>query len=93
MAAMSKGQGSRWRWWVVSQLNKLPGQCWADLVPWALGSYKRGTRLERKRLPWSPIREICRGDIARTGTCYCGKIQTREFQEKYPEAAAGKVVE
>lgn len=55
------------RWWVVSQLNRLPGQCWTDLVLWALGS--------DRALPWSPIGSACRTDLARTGACYCHKLR------------------
>jgi hypothetical protein len=56
------------RWRIAYALDRLPGMCWASLVPWALG--------------WDqPLREarisgICRSDAARTGRCYCGKIKS-----------------
>ena len=59
----------RLRWWTAHQLNRLPGQCWADLVIWALRWEAR-----EKRTPWSPA-DVCRRDIATTGSCYCGKLR------------------
>jgi len=44
----------RLRWRIARTVNRLPGQCWSDLVMWALKH---------------------RGDLARTGTCYCGKLR------------------
>lgn len=55
----------RLRWAIARLLNRLPGQCWADLVDWTLG-YQRS--------PWSPQRS-CRADLARRGACYCGKLR------------------
>lgn len=57
--------GERIRWTIAYWLNKLPGQCWTELVMFGLG-YRRN--------PWSPIDSACRGDAARCGVCYCGKI-------------------
>lgn len=58
----------RIRWWLISQLGKLPGQCWADLVSWQIGwSYRR------RGLPWSP-NGGCRRDIY-NWSCYCGKLR------------------
>ena len=53
---------------IAHLLDKLPGQCWADLVWWAL-------RRSDYRNPWSPIGPSCRGDLARNGACYCGKLR------------------
>lgn len=54
------------RWRIAAALNLLRGQCWANLVDWALG---------RKWWPWSPVDRICRSDAAQNGTCYCGKLR------------------
>lgn len=63
------------RWWIARQINRLSGQCWADLVSWVLAD-KRGRRdwLWRERLPWTNQRQ-CRKDLARVGCCYCGKLR------------------
>lgn len=57
----------RARFAIAELVNRLPGQCWADLVMWAL---RRGD----SKLPWSPSRS-CREDMQGTGFCYCGKNQ------------------
>jgi hypothetical protein len=57
------------RWWIITQLNRLPGQCWSNLVSWALD------RDRGKRSPWSPVDSVCRSDAAQNGTCYCGKLR------------------
>jgi hypothetical protein len=58
------------RWWIATQMDRLPGQCWADLVSWAL-SWDGG----EKRALWSPQGAMCRRDAAECGTCYCGKLR------------------
>jgi hypothetical protein len=58
------------RWRIANLLDKLPGQCWADLCDWALGN-----RDYRSPNPWSPIGPSCREDLARVGSCYCGKLR------------------
>ena len=66
----------RTRWWIASQLNRLRGQCWADLVTWALGWHKKDPYLTRaERSPWSPVTRTCRLDLAANGACYCGKLR------------------
>lgn len=69
------------RWTVAHHANRLPGQCWAELVEWALGWHRDdpGTwwnNLVRR----APIRRqtSCVDDMARTGACYCGKLMTSE---------------
>lgn len=57
----------RQRWRIAALLNKLPGQCWANLVSWALGD--QGYRM------WQPIDSLCRKDVAENGVCYCGKLR------------------
>jgi hypothetical protein len=70
---------------IASILDRLPGQCWADLVQWSL-------RLGDRRSPWSPIGWSCRADAARCGTCYCGKLRapqnTESTQRRTQERAA-----
>lgn len=58
----------RLRWWIAYQLNRLPGQCWADIVFWVF-------RDNGRTLPWSPISPGCKQDFLRTGTCYCGTLR------------------
>lgn len=60
----------RLRWWVAGHLNRLPGQCWTDLVTWALG-WNHG-------LPWRPVTSTCRQDCALNGSCYCGKLRAAQ---------------
>lgn len=55
------------RWKVAILLDHVPGQCWADLVDW-VQRHKTG-------VPWFP-NGACRGpDLARCGSCYCGKLR------------------
>lgn len=61
--------GKYLRWWIADQLNRLPGQCWPNLVSWALDWDRE------KRSPWSPVDSVCRRDAAVNGTCYCGKLR------------------
>ena len=68
---MSSGNGTRTRWRIVQLLNRLPGQCWADLVMWALRSWNE----DEGRWPWRPISRYCRDDMAEVGYCYCGKLR------------------
>jgi len=68
--------GDRIRWRIAYLLNRLPGQCWADLATWA-GQYGP----EPIRNPWSPIDRggrLCREDLIRCGACYCGKLRAPE---------------
>lgn len=77
----------RLRWRIATVLNKLPNQCWANLVSWALGD--RGYR------PWQPIDSVCRKDVARQGACYCGKLRAprniRAFNMAGDEVEPGPV--
>lgn len=59
------------RWHVAYLLDRLPGQCWADLVSWVLGRSGRWS-------PWSPVESNCHRDRDATGVCYCGKLGRRE---------------
>ncbi|QDY06124.1 hypothetical protein FJK98_02240 [Micromonospora sp. HM134] len=61
---------ARLRWLIATWWERLvPGQCWTGVAGWALRDY---------RTPWSPIGEGCRDDLARVGTCYCGKLRAVE---------------
>lgn len=66
----------RLRWLVATLLDKLPGQCWADLCGWVLHD-RRDDPGYRGATPWSPIRSGCREDFARVGSCYCGKLREK----------------
>lgn len=64
--------GSRWRWTVARWLDKLPGQCWAELVGWVQPWSSR-----RRVSPWSPVGPSCLSDAPAddpTWRCYCGKV-------------------
>lgn len=71
----------RLKWRIATLANRLPGQCWADLVSWVLDSKRTRDPGLRARLPWRPIRS-CRTDLARTGACYCGKLMSAERREQ-----------
>jgi hypothetical protein len=61
------------RWRIAGLVDRLPGQCWSDLVDWAM----RDRRDDPGRgidLPWKPMGN-CRRDAARVGACYCGKLR------------------
>jgi hypothetical protein len=70
---------NRVRWWAAWQFNRLPKTCWANLVSWALHS--------RPLLDLSgnedDVRQdsICRYDLARNGTCYCGKLRVERSEK------------
>lgn len=55
------------RWRIARLIDRLPGQCWTDLVRWV--TYGR-------RGPWSPQTDTCRTDAARNGRCLCGRLTT-----------------
>lgn len=64
----------RLKWWVADLVNRLPGQCWADLVMWAMSDEPvRDTGL-RAALPWRPIGKRCIEDAQASGRCYCGTV-------------------
>ncbi|MFJ8815458.1 hypothetical protein [Amycolatopsis thermoflava] len=58
------------RWRIARLLDRLPGQCWAELATWAVG-------LSGRRVPWARIDRMCRTDVERCGACYCGKLRDR----------------
>jgi hypothetical protein len=77
----------RLRWKIADLVDRLlPGQCWAELVSWALDGPRHERRMDRGALPWRPIGYTCRSDLARTSTCYCGALRT-----DIPERLAGQL--
>lgn len=70
----------RLKWRIAYLANRLRGQCWADLVSWVLDSKRTRDEGLKARLPWRPIGESCRKDLARVGCCYCGKLMTAEMR-------------
>lgn len=63
----------RLRWKIVDLVDRLlPGQCWTDLVCWAMA--EREDRADR-RLPWHPMSRQCREDMVNVGCCYCGAMR------------------
>lgn len=65
----------RLRWHIANLLNRLPGQCWTELVCWSLDGMRVSRRNDRNPLPWRPITEACRSGIERNGCCYCNKLK------------------
>lgn len=68
--------GKRIRWRIAHLLDRLPGQCWTELVCWALDGMRAARRAGNNPLPWRPIGESCRRDaiVSGDGCCYCAKI-------------------
>lgn len=71
-----------WRWRVATLVDRLPGQCWCDLVEWALRRHE-----DDPDTPWNdivrrvPLRRQSSGcftDAQNVGTCYCAKVRTAE---------------
>jgi hypothetical protein len=60
------------RWRLATLVNRLPGQCWADLVSWVLD--RLGKRRYYNRMPWQPRTWSCTKDAVENGRCYCGKL-------------------
>lgn len=71
------------RWRIANLLNRLPGQCWTDLVSWALDGPRAARRRGDNLLPWRPITDLCRKDAGENdGRCYCSKICPREAVDR-----------
>ena len=60
------GTGTKRRWWVARQINRIPGTCWTDICCWAVGY--TGLRDIRSK-------QVCLKDAYSDGTCYCGKFR------------------
>lgn len=65
----------RARWRIAHLLDKRPGQCWADLVSWAIDGPVGCRRRGDSPLPWRPVRALCRQISPPNDRCYCGKIR------------------
>lgn len=90
----------RARWRIANRLDRLPGQCWANLALWALHA-----SWDRDDHPWwrplSSTSRMCQQDAARCGTCWCGKLQDEavmrrweaEHGEPWPSSEADSVEE
>lgn len=63
---------------IARLLDRLPGQCWTDLVGW----YTTPDRPVREA--WSPINGACRSDARAAGRCYCNKIAAGERRRPWP---------
>jgi hypothetical protein len=68
----------RLRFRIADAVDKLPGQCWADLVSWALGHNRRAGN---SIWPWRPVTSLCRQISPPNDRCYCGKICVRRQDE------------
>lgn len=75
-----------WRWRVATLMDKLPGQCWSDLVEWALRRHEDDPDTPwndlRRRVPWRVQDRStsygCHADARLNGACYCAKVRTAE---------------
>lgn len=63
---------------IARLLDRLPGQCWTDLVWW----YTTPDRPVREA--WSPINGACRADARAAGRCYCNKIGAGQRRRPWP---------
>jgi hypothetical protein len=83
-----------WRWRVATAVNKLPGQCWSDLVEWALRRHEDDPDTPFndavRRVPFRRQTQGCRDDRDRPGcgSCYCGQLMTPEFRAEFDAANA-----
>ncbi len=71
----------RARWRIVELVDKLPGQCWTDLVMWAIDGPQECRRRGGNPLPWRPVTNSCRAFSPPNDRCYCGKICGRAETE------------
>jgi len=65
----------RLRWRIVYLLDKLPRQCWAQSVMWALYGHDPEEGAYR---PWASS-DRCRAEFAAGHSCYCGKFRDRSL--------------
>lgn len=79
----------RLRWWIAVQLNRLRGQCWTDLVNWALHDQKDDPDFRSHYVPWSLIGDHCQRDAQQAGTCYCGKLDADGYALRRGEKRNG----
>jgi hypothetical protein len=76
----------RLRWWIVDRVNRIPGQCWADLVMWAMRDRRDKGWGFHASMPWQPVGEGCRRDAERNGRCYCGTLGADGVQLRHGES-------
>jgi hypothetical protein len=70
---MGDKTAAKLRWKIAGLLNRLPGQCWANLVQWALDGPAASRRMGYP--PWPRrIDSVCRRDAEQNGACYCGNL-------------------
>lgn len=76
---LRRGQADMWRWKVARAADRLPRQCWSDLVDWKFGHHlddpDTPMRDLVRRLPIRFQNATCREDLDRCGSCYCGKLR------------------
>ena len=74
------------RWRIVTWVDKRPGQCWSQLCDWA-GTWSDddpdGFRTWPWWAPWRSDQSGCRVDMARCGSCYCGKLRDEAAIAEY----------
>jgi len=75
LAPVVRKRRAKFRWRIAVLMNRLPGQCWADLVTWAIDTPRTRKILGNPRHPWRPVTSTCRSDAAGNDACYCGKIR------------------
>lgn len=83
-APIARRARAKARWKIADLLGRLPGQCWADLVSWALDDRRTRRNLGNPRHPWRPVRDSCRRDLAANGTCYCGSLRKQPDRAEPP---------
>lgn len=82
-----------WRWRVAELMNQLPGQCWADLVTWAMESNRDAIERAdgwRGALP-NQSNRLC-GPPSESCVCYCGKVRDAETNARMRASGAGRGV-
>jgi len=82
-----------WRWRVAALADKLPQQCWASLVDWALRRHEDDPdtplRDLARRVPFRPQDRMCHQDMASAGACYCGRLMTSDFRAQVKASRDG----
>ncbi|GIF08690.1 hypothetical protein [Actinoplanes siamensis] len=67
-----------WRRRLARLLDRIPGQCRADLKWWA----QRDNLSGGSRWPWSPTKPGCVKGAILNGRCYCGKLRAGRAAER-----------
>jgi hypothetical protein len=77
------------RWRIIQMVDRLPSQCWSRLCDWAGTWYDEDPDNFRTWpwwAPWRPDQSGCREDVARCGSCYCGKLRDEPRIREYVDA-------